>query len=502
MATLAGQTLGKYQVIERLGRGGMAEVYKAHHPQLERYAAIKVLHHFLAEGKDFTARFQREAKAIATLRHPNIVQVYDFESQDDLYYMIMEFVDGGTLKDRLLQSAAPLPYAEIVQIVQDTASALGYAHRQGMLHRDIKPANVLLGKDGRVVLTDFGIARILSDTQFTATGTLVGTPSYMSPEQGMGLHVSAASDIYSLGVILYEMVTGKVPFDSDTPLAVIHKHINEPLPRPRSLRPDIPPALEAVIQKTLEKDPAQRYASADEFKNALDEAFEGHLVPEPDARRAPAAAEARSSESRPEVYDKATIAMQAEDDPISKQTIASRPTVAMEPDEADLAEKATVAMEAEAPKPQKSQMVSKSKSGQTSQTATQAKRTKLIFGIVGAAILALLLIWGIPKLSSGGSATECVSIEECQILAEELLRNGDATAAVEALDVALRYADAEAHPPHAHLWCLRGEALTSLERFDEAIWSFEDCQGWTEGDPGMEDLRVFAQEQLDMLHSR
>ncbi|MBT3389958.1 MAG: serine/threonine protein kinase [Chloroflexi bacterium] len=502
MATLAGQMLGKYQVIERLGRGGMAEVYKAHHPQLERYAAIKVLHHFLAEGKDFTARFQREAKAIATLRHPNIVQVYDFESQDDLYYMIMEFVDGGTLKDRLLQSAAPLPYAEIVHIIQETASALGYAHRQGMLHRDIKPANVLLGKDGRVVLTDFGIARILSDTQFTATGTLVGTPSYMSPEQGMGLHVSAASDIYSLGVILYEMVTGKVPFDSDTPLAVIHKHINEPLPRPRSLRPDIPPALEAVIEKALEKDPAQRYASADEFKNALDEAFDVIPVPQQDARRAPSAAEARSRERLPEVYDKATVAMQAQDDPISKQTIASRPTVAMEPAEADMAEKATVAMEVEAPMPQKSQRVSERQSGQTSQPAARANRIKIIFGFIGAAILALLLIWGIPKLSGGGSATECVSIEECQILAEELLRNGDATAAVETLDVALRYADAEAHPHHAHLWCLRGEALASLERFDEAIWSFEDCQGWTEGDPGLEDLRVFAQEQLDMLHSR
>lgn len=177
MASLVGKTLGKYQISERLGRGGMAEVYKAFHPQLERYAAIKVLHGFLAEGEDFQMRFQREAKAIAALRHPNIVQIYDIDFEDESYYMVMEFIDGGTLKERQLQTKGPLPIAEMAQIFREVASALGYAHRQGVLHRDIKPANVLLDKSGRAVLTDFGIARIVSETQFTVTGTLVGTPA-------------------------------------------------------------------------------------------------------------------------------------------------------------------------------------------------------------------------------------------------------------------------------------------------------------------------------------
>src|SRR5512136_1323917 len=189
MATLTGTTLGKYQVLERLGRGGMADVYRAHHTRLDRDVAIKVLHPHLIEGQDFLARFEREAKAVASLKHPHIVQVFDFDSQDDLQYLVMELIDGGSLRGRLeelAKSTARLPRDDTRRIFGHVASALDYAHRRGMLHRDVKPANVLLDRDGDAYLSDFGIARILSETQFTTTGALIGTPHYMSPEQGKG----------------------------------------------------------------------------------------------------------------------------------------------------------------------------------------------------------------------------------------------------------------------------------------------------------------------------
>lgn len=191
MTSLIGKNLGKYRIIERLGRGGMANVYKAYHPQLDRYVAIKMLHGYLAEGKDFLARFEREARAVAALRHPQIVQVYDFDIEDEVYYMVMELIGGKSMKTRLKElhkSGDLLPLNEAAGIFGHIAEALEYAHQQGMLHRDIKPANVLLDKSGRAFLTDFGIARILSDTQITATGALIGTPEYMSPEQGKGIH--------------------------------------------------------------------------------------------------------------------------------------------------------------------------------------------------------------------------------------------------------------------------------------------------------------------------
>ncbi|MCJ7708968.1 MAG: protein kinase, partial [Anaerolineales bacterium] len=243
MATLTGTTLGKYQILDRLGRGGMADVYEAYHARLDRHVAIKILHPHLIEGQDFLGRFEREAKAVASLKHPHIVQVFDFDSQDDLHYIVMELVDGGSLRSRfeeLSRAGTRMPQKDALRILADVASAIDYAHGRGMLHRDVKPANVLLDHDGDACLSDFGIVRILSETRFTTTGALIGTPQYMSPEQGKGLPLTKATDLYSLGVVLYEMLTGRAPYDSDTPLGVIYKHIFEPLPSPRLACPDLP----------------------------------------------------------------------------------------------------------------------------------------------------------------------------------------------------------------------------------------------------------------------
>ena len=276
MADLEGKTIGKYRILERLGRGGMAEVYKAYQPNLERNVAIKVLHAYLADETDFIGRFTREARAVAALRHPNIVQVFDFDVERELYYMVMEYVDGPTLKTRLQQlreSRERLPNEEIIRIFKGLGSAIDYAHKRGMVHRDIKPANIMFNQQGEVVLTDFGVAYIVGGTRFTMTGSVSGTPAYMAPEQGMGQGGDHRSDIYSLGVILYEIVTGRVPFDADTPFAIILKHLNEPLTLPSQLAQSVPADLESVILKAMSKNPDDRYQSGKELANAVENAL-------------------------------------------------------------------------------------------------------------------------------------------------------------------------------------------------------------------------------------
>ncbi len=266
---LVGKTLGKYKVLEHIGHGGMAEVYKGIQEQLDRLVAIKVLHPFLADEEGFVIRFQREARIVATLRHQNIVQVYDFDENKELgiYYMVMEYIDGPTLKQRL--SKGPLPPEEAARIGAAIADALDYAHKRDMVHRDIKPANIMFTSDGNPVLTDFGIAKMMSLSGLTASGAMVGTPAYMAPEVGMGRPGTVASDIYSLGVVLYQMVTGRLPFESDSPMGMVMQHINDPPPPPSQFVPDIPPELEAIILHALEKDPEARFKSAGEMAAAL-----------------------------------------------------------------------------------------------------------------------------------------------------------------------------------------------------------------------------------------
>ncbi len=280
---LVGKTLGKYRIVEHLGSGGMAEVYKAYQPGLDRYVAIKVLHSFLADEENFLTRFQREARVVATLRHPNIVQVYDFDfdAEDNAYYMVMEFIEGPSLKvclEETVQEDQRLPPEEAIRIAIAVANALDYAHQRGMVHRDVKPANIMFTQDGQVILTDFGIAKIVDVAGLTASGAMVGTPAYMAPEQGMGQAGDERTDVYSLGVVLYQLVTGRLPFDADTPLGIIFKHISDPLPLPTALNPGLPPGIEAVIVRALAKDPDNRYQTAKGFAADLERAMAGKPI--------------------------------------------------------------------------------------------------------------------------------------------------------------------------------------------------------------------------------
>jgi serine/threonine protein kinase len=261
-----GQMLGPYRIINQVGRGGMATVYKAYQPSVDRYVAVKVLPSQLAESKEFATRFQQEARIIAKLEHPHILPVFDYGESDGVSYFVMRYMEAGTLKEKMIEGR-PLPLSDIDRLFTQLAEALSYAHSRGIIHRDLKPANVLIDSHGNVFLTDFGIAKLLESAspRLTQTDAIMGTPAYISPEQAQGHPVDQRSDIYSLGIILYEMVTGSVPFTAETPLAVLFKHISDPLPPPSLVKPDIPPIIEQVLLKALAKDPRDRFATAAEF---------------------------------------------------------------------------------------------------------------------------------------------------------------------------------------------------------------------------------------------
>lgn len=255
--------------------GGMARVYKAYQSNLDRYVALKVLHSYLAEEDEFLGRFEREASAVARMRHPNIVQVFDYDAEGDSHYMVMEYIEGPTLKaelDHRALSSQPFSPDEVLNIITALASALDYAHARGIIHRDIKPSNIMFTQDGDVVLTDFGIVRMLGMPRYTLTGFIAGTPTYMAPEQAQSLASDHRSDIYSLGVILFELATGHIPFSGNTPMEIIKKHIEESLP-PADLNAKIPTAVESVINKALAKNPDHRFQSASELVQALQRAL-------------------------------------------------------------------------------------------------------------------------------------------------------------------------------------------------------------------------------------
>lgn len=283
MTTLQpGQQIGPYQVINQIGKGGMATVYKAYHAAVDRYVAIKIISNQLVENTEFLKRFQQEARLIARLEHPHILPIHDFGETDGVPYMVMRYLESGTLKERL--KASPLTLPETDRIFSQLADALQYAHENGVIHRDIKPSNVMLDKRGSVFLTDFGVAKMLEgSSNLTATGAVTGTPDYMSPEQAQGLKVDGRSDVYSLGIVLFEMLTGRVPFEAETPLAVLFKQIQEPPPPLSVIRPDLPYQLEPVLLKALTKNPADRFANMEEFHDAWRRAISAILQEAPTA---------------------------------------------------------------------------------------------------------------------------------------------------------------------------------------------------------------------------
>jgi serine/threonine-protein kinase len=268
MEDLSGRQLGTYKVLAPLGQGGMAAVYLALQISVNRQVALKVLPRHFAGDAEFVARFRREVSILAMLKHPGILSIIDFGESDGYTYIVMPLVEGGTLASRL--TGDPLRLEEAARIIGQIGDALDYAHGKGVVHRDLKPSNILMDERGNCLLSDFGIARISGGGgHLTMTGTQIGTPTYMSPEQAEGQPGGPASDIYSLGVVLYELVSGRVPFEADTPIAIAVKHVMAQVPPPRSHNPHLPAAVEAVVLKALARAPGDRYATVHDLTAAL-----------------------------------------------------------------------------------------------------------------------------------------------------------------------------------------------------------------------------------------
>jgi len=268
---------GRYRILHRVGSGGMAEVYCAQDLQLGRKVALKILYRRFAEDREFVERFRREASSAAGLQHPNVVSVYDRGEYDGTYYIAMEYLEGRSLKD-VIRDEAPLDPERAIDLTIQVLRAARFAHRRGIIHRDLKPHNVIVDAEGRAKVTDFGIARA-GASDMTQTGSIMGTAQYLSPEQAQGIAVSAASDLYSVGIMLYELLTARVPFDGDSAVTIALKQVNERPTPPSVYNPAVTPDLEAIVMRALEKEPARRFQDADEFISALQAAREGLATP-------------------------------------------------------------------------------------------------------------------------------------------------------------------------------------------------------------------------------
>ena len=262
-------TTGKYEIIEEIGRGGFAVVYKARDPTLDRIVALKVLHAHVAENQRFLRRFEQEARTAARFDHPNIVTIYEVGEAAGQHYIAMSYLPGRGLDKVLEEADGPLPLAQVVDIVAQVAAALEYIHQRGAIHRDVKPANVIVSDAGRATLLDFGIVRAADETKLTTAGEMMGTSQYMSPEQAEGEAVDHRSDIYALGVMAYQMCAGQAPFENTSPVVVLRLHADKAPPDPREVNPDLPDAVARVILKALAKRPEDRYPSAGGFARAL-----------------------------------------------------------------------------------------------------------------------------------------------------------------------------------------------------------------------------------------
>ena len=273
---LRATTLGEYEILGELGRGGMATVYAAHDIALDRRVAIKVISPSLGASPALVERFRREARTAASLSHPNIIPIYSVRHADRLLYFVMKHVDGRPL-DSILRETGALPLPMVQAILGQVAGAVGYAHRHGVVHRDIKPGNILIDDEGWCVVTDFGIAKVAESEGLTTSGMMVGTPAYMSPEQCLSNDISGASDQYALGVVAYEMLTGRLPFPGTSMMSVMYAHVHVPVPAIEELRTECPPELGSAVMRMLAKEPGDRWPSIEEAVAAL-----GHLAPSQD----------------------------------------------------------------------------------------------------------------------------------------------------------------------------------------------------------------------------
>jgi serine/threonine-protein kinase len=315
---------GRYKIVRHLARGGMAEVYVAEDQLLNRIVALKVLFPELARDDAFVERFRREARAAASLNHHNIVSVYDFGGDDDSWFIVMEYVEGRTLRD-IIRDEGPMDPARSAELAGEVAAALAAAHAEGIVHRDVKPANVLIAAGtGTVKVADFGIARAANVLQgLTMPGTVLGTASYLSPEQASGAEVDHRSDLYSLGMVLYEMLTGKAPFTGDSPVAIAYQQLKATAPPPSTINPRVPPALDAVVMKAMSKDPAARQASAEEMRDellAIDRA-----VGDPDATAAIVAPVTAAGESTSVLAGSSTSVLPPVDEEHRVERVAAAP---------------------------------------------------------------------------------------------------------------------------------------------------------------------------------
>ncbi len=271
MTSLAGKTLRRYRILEQIGRGGMTTVFKAEDLKTGREVALKILSPHVADDARLRSRFAREVRLLQRLRHPNIVPILDFGEVDGYAFIVMPYMPAGTLQDWLRRK--PITPLDAARIMNQVSAALEFAHRKGVVHRDVKPSNILIGEDGTAMLSDFGFAHV-HDASISLTGSaLIGTPAYMSPEACRGEPVEARSDQYSLAIVLYQMATGRLPFDADTPMGLVVKQANEPLPSPRLYTPHLPVTIEAVLVKALAKDPSQRFETVAEMNRAFQDAL-------------------------------------------------------------------------------------------------------------------------------------------------------------------------------------------------------------------------------------
>ncbi len=297
---LVGDRLGKYEIQSEIGKGGMGIVYLGYDPLLDRQVAIKVLAPHLVWEEGFVERFLREARASARIKHPNIVTIHDVGQDGDQFYFVMEYLEGQTLAEYVRERGS-LPLGEVESILRPVADALDYAHQHGLVHRDIKPGNIVIGPTGQVTLTDFGIARAAQETRLTTAGTIMGTPEYMSPEQAWGEDVDYRTDLYSLAVVAYEMLSGRVPFRGTTPHAVLYKQIHEPPPPIQETRPELPASVDLVLARALSKEPSRRYTTVTAFVDELGQALQGQVIepPEEAPTQAMAAAEVPPVSAQP-----------------------------------------------------------------------------------------------------------------------------------------------------------------------------------------------------------